>query len=65
MYGYIWPIYLHIWHIFTQMVHKMTSQCIYSQKADAHYTKLTKVQCNNTKLPRKGLKHQPSYLATW
>ena len=50
IYSHIYP-YIH--HIYTQMVCKMTSQCIYSQEADACYTKLTKLQCNNTQLPHE------------
>ena len=58
-------IYLYIQYIYTQIVHKMNSQCIYNQEAGARYTKLTKLRCNNTQLPRGGLQCQPSYLAKW
>ena len=51
-YSHVHP---YIQYIYTQMVHQMTFQCINSQEADAHYTKLTKLQCNNTQLPRGGL----------
>ena len=44
---------------------EMTSQYNYSQEVDACYIKLTKLWCNNTQLPRGGLKRQPSYFATW
>ena len=45
------------------MVREKTSQHNYSQEADARYTKLTKLWCNDTQLPRKGLQQQPSYFA--
>ena len=60
-YSYIYP---YIQCIHTQMVREMTSQYNYSQEADARYTKLTKLRCNNTQLPRGGLQRQPSYFAT-
>ena len=34
------------------MVREKTSQYNYSQEADARYTKLTKLRCNDTQLPR-------------
>ena len=46
------------------MVREKTSQYNYSQEADVRYTKLTKLQCNDTQLPRGGLQQQPSYFAT-
>ena len=56
---YIWlhiAIYSHIHSdIHTQMVCEKTSQHNYSQEADARYTKLTKLRCNNTQLPHGGL----------
>ena len=42
-------------HKYTQIMQKMTSQCIYSQEADACYTKLTLLWYNNAQLPRGGL----------
>ena len=48
-------IYQYIQHLYTQMVCKITSQCIYCEEADACYTKLTKLWCNNTQLLCKGL----------
>ena len=45
IYSYIYP---YIQYIYTRMVREMTSQCIYSQEADEHYTKLTKLWCNTT-----------------
>ena len=45
------------------MVRKMTSQHNYSQEADVHYAKLTKLWCNDTQLPRGGLQRQASYFA--
>ena len=47
-YSYIYP---YIQYIYTQLVCKMTSQCIYSQEADVRCTKLTKLWCNDTQLP--------------
>ena len=44
-------IYPYIQCIHTRIVHDKTSQHNYSQEADAHYNKLTKLQCNNTQLP--------------
>ena len=61
-YSHIHP---YIQYIHICMVFEMTSQFIYSQEADASYTKLTKLRCNNTQLPNKGLLCQPSYFATW
>ena len=58
-------IYPYIQYIYTQLVCKMTSQCIYSQEADVHYTKLTKLQCNNTQDLYRGLKYQNSYFSMW
>ena len=45
------------------MVHKMISQFINSQEADACYTKLTKLWWNDTQLPHKGLQQQLSYFS--
>ena len=45
------------------MVREKTSQHNYSQEADAHYTKLTKLRYNNTQLSRGRLQQQPSYFA--
>ena len=61
-YGYIYP---YIQHIYTQIVHTMTSQCIYSQETNVSYTKLIQLWCNNTQVPHGGLQHQSSYFATW
>ena len=60
-YSYIYP---YIQCIHNRMVRKMASQHNYSQEADVHYTKLTKLQFNNTQLPLRGLQCQPSYFAT-
>ena len=65
---YIWlhiAIYTHIYSVYTpKWCEKMTSQYNYSQEADVHYTKLTKLWCNNTSLLWGGLQCQPSYFAT-
>ena len=58
-------IYLYIQYIYTQMVCKMTFGCIYSEEANAGYTKLTKLWCNNTQLLHRGLHCQTRILATW
>ena len=44
-YGHIYPC---MQYRYTQIVHEMTFQCIYRKEADAHYTKLTNLRCNNT-----------------
>ena len=62
IYGHL---YLYIQYIYTQIVHGMTSQCIYSQEADAHYTKLIQLWYNKTQLLCRGLQRQPSYPDTW
>ena len=51
-YSHICP---YIQYIYIQIVHDMISQCIYSQEADAHYTKLTKLWCSNTQFPCREL----------
>ena len=66
---YIWlyiVIYTHIYIVYTHLngVHEMTSQHNYSQEADVRYTKLTKLQYNDTQLLCGGLQRQPSYFAT-
>ena len=48
-------IYSYIKHICTRMVRAMASQHIYGQEANARYTKLTQLQCNDTQLPHGGL----------
>ena len=56
-YGHVYP---YIQHVYTQIVHTMTSQWIYSQKANARHTKQILLWFNNTQLPLEGCSSSPA-----
>ena len=47
-------IYSYIHYFGTQEVRKTFSQCIPTQKASAHRTKLIQLRCSATQLPSRG-----------